>query len=137
MPVSFTKYAETRDGKAVRQSFSAAVADGVLYREALCIDEGQANAFSAQAQAAGAQHAKLYAEAMAFVPTAAGVVTGSWTLESSSTNGERTDALYSIALTVSGKLYLSISTIREAPGVGSSTSQGAHRLCAMSMAFMS
>jgi hypothetical protein len=139
--VSWTLAAQTQspDGRKVRQSYSAAVADGVIWREnVLHQEDGPTGSFNPNTAPPGAKRMRLYAEAMCFIPTAAGTPTGGWVTESSIVNGERTDTLYSQACSTSGKLYLSISETAEAPLKGSfnSSQPGHSKTTAMSMTFM-
>ena len=138
MSVSWVKYAEVRTGKYCRQSFTAAVADGTLCREVVLYDAGvttQGN--GSQAPDPGSHQCRLICEAMCFVPTAAGVPT-SWTSESSIQSGERVDALQSNPCSVSGKLYLNITSAQD-PQIqspSSTSSLGQHKLLACSLCFM-
>jgi hypothetical protein len=100
-------------GTYVRQSFSATATDGAtLFREVALIDQGLRK-FETPPDQPGKQGMVAYAEAMCVVPAAAGVEAANWVLESSVTTGERIDALWSNTLSVSGKLYLSISFLQE------------------------
>ena len=142
MSISWTQESSTQSnsGRKVRQSYSAAVADGLLWRENVIHQEdGPTGSQNPNTAPPGAKRARLYAEAMTFIPTAAGVPTGGWVQESSVTSGERTDTLYSQACSVSGKLYLSITETAEAPLKGSNNSSiaGHSKISAMSLTFMS
>lgn len=140
--VTWTQAAQTssNSGRKIRQSYSAAVADGVLWREVVLHQEdAPTGSFNPNTAPPGAKRARMIAEAMCFIPTAAGTPTGGWVQESSITSGERTDTLYSQACSVSGKLYCSITETAEAPLKGSNNSSqpGHSKLSTISLTFMS
>jgi hypothetical protein len=137
MSIVWVKTNETRNGSTVRQSYTAAVADGLMCREVILIDEGRTNTFSpANSPDPGSSRMRMAAEAMCFVPTANGAPTV-WVQESVITDGERTDTLYSNALATSKTLYLSITTTQEAPKkFPSGSSAGNQKSVMASMAMM-
>jgi len=142
---TWTLAAQTQspDGRKVRQSYSASVTDGVIWRETVLHQEdGPTGSFNPNTTPPGAKRMRLYAEAMCAIPTASGTPTGGWVLQSTIVAGERTDSLYSQACSTSGTLWLSITETAEAPLKGSFNSPsptgtpGHSKTTAMSMCFM-
>jgi len=138
MSIVWSKTNETRTGKMVRQSYTAAVADGLLCREVVLYDEGPSTqGTGAQAPDPGSRACRILAEDIVFVPTANGAPTV-WVQESQTVSGERVDTLYSNALATSKTLYMQITTTQEAAkAFPQGSSAGAHKSATLSLMFMS
>jgi hypothetical protein len=88
-----------------------------------------------QSPSPGHDHCTNFAQAMCIVPSAVGTVLAGWVLQSTISNGERTDTLWSNAVSggTGGTLYLSIVTIKETPPAYLTTSVGNHKIVSMAM----
>jgi hypothetical protein len=115
---AWTLITQTRSGNVVRQSYTAPAADasGIICREVVLVDDPKSSFENPTYSPPGVSHARIYCESMCFVPTASGTPNAaSWVLSSSTVNGERTDDLWTRALSTTGALYLSITHFNELP----------------------